>query len=273
MDKRWSLKRSLLHTVIGALVLSALVGVYVLLFGTFGKTEERILLTTLSISYFSVTSLACAAAFEKKRHPLLSVPGLVLGIAGFLLFIPGIWADWWRFSAFAKTSIIVGVFSFSFAQACLLSLATLERRLAWVFCAAVVFIMALAGMISAMVIWEPKGEWIVRIAGAVGIFDGCLSLCVPILHRLGGRQAAPTAETFKQIELVCPRCGQRGIHPLGRIECPQCSLVLTVQIETEAQRSVEEETAPNATRRASVESTGHSEADQIGFSSHRSWRE
>ena len=130
MDKRWSLKRSLLQTVIGALVLSALVGVYVLLFGTFGKTEERILFTTLSISYFSVTSLACAAAFEKKQYPLLHVPGLLLGIAGFLLFIPGIWADWWRFNAFAKAAIILGVFSFSFAQACLLSLATLERRLA-----------------------------------------------------------------------------------------------------------------------------------------------
>ncbi len=48
MDKRWSLKRLLLHTVLGALVLAAVV--YVLLFGTFGKTEERILLTTLSIS-------------------------------------------------------------------------------------------------------------------------------------------------------------------------------------------------------------------------------
>jgi len=44
----------------------------------------------MTICYFSITSLACSAAFEKKRYPLLFVPGLTVGIAGFLLFIPGI---------------------------------------------------------------------------------------------------------------------------------------------------------------------------------------
>ncbi len=67
------LKQTLLRTLIGALILSALIGIYAFLFGDFGETEVKILLTTLTISYFSVTSLACAAAFEKKNLPLTSV--------------------------------------------------------------------------------------------------------------------------------------------------------------------------------------------------------
>ncbi len=63
------------------------------------------------------------------------------------------------------------------------------------------------------------------------ILDGCLSLCVPVLHRLGGRQTAEkTTGAYTQIDLVCPRCGERGSYPLGDIKCPKCSLGIRVQI-------------------------------------------
>ena len=138
------LKQTLLRTLISALILSALIGIYAFLFGNFGETEVKILLTTLTISYFSVTSLACAAAFEKKRAPLLTIPGLAAGVIGFLMFVPGIWAEWFDSEPYAKTMIILGIFSFSFAQACLLSLATLEKRFQWVLYAALGSIFALA---------------------------------------------------------------------------------------------------------------------------------
>ena len=89
MENRPSIKRFLLYMVVGGLVLAALIGIYVLLFGTFGPTEERILLTTLGISYFSVTSLACAAVYEKKRQGLLALPGLALSVIGLALFSTG----------------------------------------------------------------------------------------------------------------------------------------------------------------------------------------
>jgi hypothetical protein len=224
-----SMKSACLKAAIVTLVLTALVGIYVFLFGTFGKTEAKILGTTLTICYFSITSLACSAAFEKKRYPLLFVPGLVLGIAGFLLFIPGIWAEWFEVKALAKLMGTVGVLSFSFAQTCLLSLAPLQRRQVWVFYAAVTCILLLAVIISAMIISEPHDEqWIVRVLGVVAILDACFSLCVPILHRLGGNETA--TEVYGQIELVCPRCGERGSYPIGKIKCPKCSLRIQVLV-------------------------------------------
>ncbi len=230
-----SIKRVFLHTVIATLVLAALVGIYVFLFGSFGRTEAKILCTTLTICYFSITSLACSAAFEKHRQPLLSIPGLTLGLLGLGFFIPGIWAEWYEVQAVAKAMGIVGVLSFSFAQASLLSLAPLQRRLAWVFYAAVASILVLAAIISAMILFEPHDEHtVIRVLGVVAILDGCLSLCVPILHRLGGKQTAQQAtETYQQIELACPRCGERGSYPLGDIKCPKCSLRIRVQIREE----------------------------------------
>jgi hypothetical protein len=234
MGNRHSIKRVLLYMVVGGLVLAALAGIYVLLFGTFGKTEQKILLTTLSISYFSVTSLACAAAYEKRRNGLLSIPGVALSIAGFALFLPSIWAEWFDSDTISKTTIILAIFSFSFAQACLLSLVTLERRVVWVYYAAVGAILALAAIISAMIVYD-EGGWMLRLAGAVAILDGCLSLCIPVLHRLGGQLVVPmTAETYQQIELVCPRCGQGGRYPIGSIRCRRCSLVIDIRIEADS---------------------------------------
>jgi hypothetical protein len=234
MDNRLSLKRALLHAVIVTLVLSALFGIYVLLSGNLGKTETKIIFTTLTISYFSMTSLACAAAYEQKRYPFMAVPGLVLGVMGILFFIPSIWADWYEIQTIGKAMCILGVLSFSFAQACFLSLVTLQRHQQWVYYATVASIFGLAAILSGIIVSEPRGDWILRLAGAVGILDTCLSLCVPILHRLGPKQTGETAHAgYEQIELICPRCGERGAYPIATIKCRKCSLVIRIQIGTD----------------------------------------
>jgi hypothetical protein len=230
MRKHHSIKRLLLYTVIGGLVLAAMIGIYVLLFGTFGRREVKIILTTLGISYFSVTSLACAAAYERRRQAPLAVLGLAVSIAGLAFFLPGLWAEWLETAAFAKTTAILAVLSFSFAHICLLSFATLQRKLLWVHLLAVASIVALAGIISTMILYE-KGDDLVRWAGALAILDGCLSLCIPILHRLGpGLQLPLAAETYRQIELACPRCGRQATYPIGAIRCSRCSLEIDVHI-------------------------------------------
>ena len=105
----------ILRMLIGALFLSALIGIYAFLFGDFGETEVKILLTTLSISYFSVTSLACATAFENKKPLLLTAPGLASGIVGFLMTTPAIWAECFASEPYVKTTFIFSITSFSFA--------------------------------------------------------------------------------------------------------------------------------------------------------------
>jgi len=229
-----SMKRIFLRAIIATLAATGLVGIYVFLFGTFGKTEAKILGTTVTICYFCTTSLACSAVFEKHRYLALSLPGVALGILGLIFFIPSIWAEWFKVLAVGKVMGIVAVLSFSLAQACLLSLAPLQRRHAWVFYSAVGAILALATIISGIIIFEPNDEdLIVRVVGVVAILDGCFSLCVPIVHRLGGKQlSVKTPQLFRQIELVCPGCGEQRIFATGKTKCPQCSLSFRIEVKS-----------------------------------------
>ena len=239
MSDNIPLKQTLLRTLIGALILSALIGIYAFLFGDFGETEVKILLTTLTISYFSVTSLACAAAFEKKKLPLLSVPGLILGVVGFLMFVPGIWAEWFDSESYAKTMIILGIFSFSFAQACLLSLATLEQRFQLVLYSAFGSIFALALLASGMIVFDTYDEWLFRFAGVLGILDGCATVSIPVLYKLGTNEMVQFIEgPYREIELRCPRCGHVDTFSIGDVMCRNCSLKIRIEVEEDASRPV-----------------------------------
>ena len=235
MTNQFSIKQAFLYTVIAALVLSALMGIDVLLSGEFRETEGRILATTLAVSFFSMLSLACAAAHEKgQSHWPLSIPGLALGAAGLVLYVLSIWLDWWHWNRYPTPHAdqwlaILGIFSFSFAQASVLSLARVRPQVRWVFYAAVISILALAAFISGMILAEPGREgWPFRVAGILGILDACFSLCVPIVSRLSGKE--PAAATYREIELCCPRCGEHATYPIGEIACRKCSLALRVEI-------------------------------------------
>ena len=235
MTSGTSMKRVFLQAIIATLIVTALVGIYVFLFGTFGKTEAKILGTTLTICYFSTTSLACSAAFEKKRHPALSLPGLALGVLGLVFFIPSIWAEWFEIEAVGKAMGIIGVLSFSFAQACLLSLAPLQRRHAWVFYAAVALILALAAIISGIIIFEPHDEdWTCGLSALWRSSTAASPFACRYCTGWEGSEATEkTPQTYSQIELVCPRCGERGIYATGKITCPKCSLGFRVEIGDE----------------------------------------
>ena len=238
MAEKRSLKQVFLRTFIATVVASAMIGIYVFLFGDFGETEMRILVTTLTISYFSVTSLACSAAFEKRKAGRLAPAGIAVSIVGFLVFMPGIWVQDYEWEAYGKLMLILGIFAFSIAQACLLALVPLGRSVRWIFFAVVAVIFALASLISGMVVFETHVEWLHRIAGVLGILDGCGSLVIPVLYKLGGTSAETIADgSLDRIELVCPRCGRREIYAVGAIKCEKCSLVIRVEVLEESKSS------------------------------------
>ena len=231
MAGKWSLKQVFLRTFIATVVGSAMIGIYVFLLGDFGETEMRILVTTLTISYFSVTSLACAAAFERRKAGRLAPVGIAVSIVGFLVFMPGIWVQDYRWEAYGKLMLIFGIFAFSIAQACLLTLVPLGRSLRWIFFAVVAVVFALASLISGMVVFEPHHEWLRRIVGVLGILDGCGSLIIPVLSKLGGKSGQTIADgSLKRIELTCPRCGRRDEYAVGAIVCGRCSLEIRVEV-------------------------------------------
>ena len=77
-------KRVFLIALIGAMVLSALVGIYIFLIGDFGDTENKILVTTLSMAVFSLLGLCSALAYDKRYFSLFSILGMGFSLLGFI---------------------------------------------------------------------------------------------------------------------------------------------------------------------------------------------
>lgn len=93
MDKN-SLKRLFVIGVVTSLVASALMGIAVLLKGSFDDTDWKILATTLMIGIFSITSLANLRNLESslKSYHAFAVASITISIVGLLLFVGLIWS-------------------------------------------------------------------------------------------------------------------------------------------------------------------------------------
>jgi len=186
--------------------------------------------TTLGVSYYSLTALGCAASLEKRRAKVVALPGLAICLLGFLYLLLTIWCEWYDDEILWKGSVILAIFAVSFAQACLLSFIRLKRKLTWLGWTAHTAIFWLATLISVMIVLELDDEWLFRAAGVLGIVDGCASLTIPILAKLGGAERLTHRSAHSHIEIVCPGCGLQQSYPVGPIKCTQCGLKLRVEI-------------------------------------------
>lgn len=226
------MRKIFLWTLIASLVLSALLGIYAFLFGDFGKTEVKILFTTLSLTLFSLTSLGSAAALGAGRARVISAAGLGLSGIGFVLFLLGIWPEWLENEEFWKWMILAAIWPFSFAQVGLLSFASQKGRARWAYLGTAGVILTLAVVLSTMVVFELEREELLRFLGTLGILDACGTITTPILARLTqGRETADGSAPFEGVRLECPRCGRSQVYALGWSPCPNCSLRIRVEVD------------------------------------------
>lgn len=194
ISQETNLKRIFLYTLIASISVSALIGIWAILFGNFGWLESRILGTTLIIVGTSILGLACGAYFEspKSRNSKLRFVPL-LGIAFSLLsaFI-SFWSIWFDLSISGgykniyKVLSFSFIFAFSFAHLSLLSLANLAKKFNWALPVAYASILALASIISAIIIFEPHndGSLTMRFIGILTVVDAAITVMIPVFHRL-----------------------------------------------------------------------------------------
>jgi hypothetical protein len=227
-------KRIALWLLIGSVAISAVLGITIVLAGTFSDLQIRIILTALTISAASICALASGALWEKKRKGFLSLPGAILALLAAILIIIGIWTETGN-SQFWKFTISVSLLAVATAHSCLLALARLTRRFGWTRVAAYVAVYVLASLFIYIVYATPKGDTFVRIIGATAIIVAALTILIPIFHRLSrgdlsssGSAAAKTApELFATV--TCPQCGLAQPNSLSPIKCPcGCRFVVTV---------------------------------------------
>ena len=98
-----------------------------------------------------------------------------------------IWAsNSWASDAIIKALAATSLFALSFAQLSLLSMARLSSRFRWSIVLAYIVILALASLISAIIVFELYGDsgFIGRLIGVLAVIDASMTVMIPIFHRL-----------------------------------------------------------------------------------------
>ena len=195
------LRRLVLYAVIGSFSLAALMGVVALLAGgSFGRTEGRILSTTLVVGLGSLAVLCCFATLD-TRFQLVGVVGalsVLVPVASALYLVWGHW-DEDPGTTLLRVLGIGATVAGTFAQVCLLlAAAGAVRRMRVLLWTTVALAVAMAVVISSLVLeWLDGGaHW--RWIGVLAILDVLGTIVTIALARFGGRRetaAVPTAAT------------------------------------------------------------------------------
>jgi hypothetical protein len=183
MDDDRQLRRAMFYALIGSIILGAVLGIAIVVHGAWNWFEVRVLLTTATIGVASVCGLACDLARTPRGGNGIAWAGIALTFVAAALVLGGMWLDI-DAEAYWKATVCAVVLAVATVQVCLLSMARLARRFAWVFLVAWQVAYGVAGVICLMVVGETDSEGAFRLLAALAIIDAALTLAIPVLHRL-----------------------------------------------------------------------------------------
>jgi hypothetical protein len=179
------IRRIFLWVFIAFLSLTALIAIFTVLGGAFGKTVDKVLATTFTISAASICAMACAAFVEKKANPIGTVGIISAGITALVTIIE-IWGEI-NSSGYWKLTGSLIVISIALAHSSLLLIPNLAANHRWTQILAVVFIALLALLLIVVIYSETSDESFYRFIGVVSIIVVLMTLIIPIYSKLGGK--------------------------------------------------------------------------------------
>ena len=227
------MKRIALYVLIGSVVVSALLGIWALLVGEFGRLEGKVLITSLCISGASILAMICGVAWERCPVRLLPPTGLALAVLGFALLIVLVWVEADSEHAWKASGSIL-LLATAAAHGALLSLARLRRPHRWLFPAAYGSSALLAILVLVAMWGEIEDERIWRWTGVFSILLCAFTILVPVFQRMD-RAAAARDESRVIADRVrfCPRCGAAMDAAFGDVICASCGGRFRVEVSSE----------------------------------------
>lgn len=228
MNHLTTARRMLLKMTIGWMAITALLGVGMMLLGQFGETELRILATTFSVTWLSLTTLASATVASRPILRPVAAAGVATGVLAALTAQALIWGDnpsEWLFKTWACTSLVNAACAYSG----LVGMARAARGYGWVRGVSIGAATLIAGILCTMILVEDASELAIRILGALAVVMACGTVVVGVLHRLAPKTVdGPLPASLKA---TCPVCGTEGELAIGgKTSCSECGLGLEIQI-------------------------------------------
>lgn len=184
--QKFSLKRILLISLIASLSISALVAIFVFLFGDFGETEIKILFITLTIGGYSLTGVCSSVLQDKGKYISLVYSGIAVSVLGFLLTAGAIWEavdieNLWQLI------IVLVILAVTIAQISLLLLAESAKGLMnTILLTTIIFISIVAMMLVWLVVveYDGVGEFYFRLLGVFAVLDVLGTIVTLILRKI-----------------------------------------------------------------------------------------
>ena len=226
-----------LRVLIGAVAISAVLGVYALWRQDLFDWSGKALGTTLFVSAAALLIMANAAGLDRRSvgYLLISGTGLLAALVALPVFLYALWLDvddegLWYFGASLE---IIAVFA---GHSSLLSLRRLSAQYWWLKPIATV----LGGALAALVIWMiwsgdfGSGKW--RAAGVLSILLLSLTIVIPILSRLAAlddpERAGDSAGRQRSDRVRhCPNCGRAMRTSGGKRRCGECGARFAVKFD------------------------------------------
>ena len=217
--------REALRVLIGAVALSAVLGIFALLQRDLDNWSTKTLFTTLFVSAASLLIMANVAGLEKRSvgYLLISGMGLLAALVALPVFLFALWVDvdgdgLWKFGVSLETiSILAGHTS-------LLSLRPLSAKYRWLKPIATVLGGALAAVVISMIWADDLGSGKLRAAGVLSILLLSVTVVIPLLSRLVSLDDPGAAQITAERQLsygvrYCTYCGRPGRAAGAKVRC------------------------------------------------------
>lgn len=198
------LTKRFLRLFIGSIVITALMGLYVIALPSENwDFEFKVIVTTLTIAAASVCGLACGGCLSRGWR-FLPLAGLILTGLTACLTLVGTWLHNWPFGGnwefwerYWLATAVLGCYAVACAHLAMLFLTNLASAYRWAYLVAYFLIFGLATVIAAAIVNEDLVEhesyW--RLVGALSILVAAITLLMPVFHWLSREEvAAATAE-------------------------------------------------------------------------------
>ncbi|OGQ18409.1 MAG: hypothetical protein A2138_16345 [Deltaproteobacteria bacterium RBG_16_71_12] len=153
----------------------------------FGETLAKVINTAIVTGIFGLLAIACADAAE-RRSSLLAYAGVVAALTAMVVFFIGVWFEAARHPWWWKAMAVSSSYALALWRATRLSLADVTGTLAtMVVRGTIVATLAIATIITLMVLREQATPGLVRLMNACWILSIGGHIAVPILERLAKR--------------------------------------------------------------------------------------
>jgi hypothetical protein len=201
-----NLKKFFLYLLIASVGVSALIGIGVILIGTFGEFEQKVLATTFTIIGTSILGLVCGAYLETGRGKVIPIAGIAISLTAAVLWLILIWYGTVQDKSFAKTVMTATLLAAACSHISLLSLARLERRFLWFRYAGHGAVWTLAAFVLCLIwnVFNPDEDINGRVVGVLAIIVAAFTVITPIFHKLSSGETS-AADIDAEIEKLRSR--------------------------------------------------------------------